>query len=145
MGRLKCDHIKRLITLTSDNIKRLSMYIARAKSGQQSSISFRDVFLTVVPNCYIFGDKGFSVATFVKKWWNYCLIVNRKPFLSNSYTLSPYLHLLSPHVVNGDKVEQFADWQDFVRLKVWSAWLKTLACWQKKNSLPPSLGHYSNS
>ena len=26
MGRLKCDHIKRLITLTSDNIKRLSLY-----------------------------------------------------------------------------------------------------------------------
>ncbi len=24
MGRTKCDHIKRLITLTSDNIKRLS-------------------------------------------------------------------------------------------------------------------------
>jgi hypothetical protein len=26
MGRVKCDHIKRLITLTSDNIKRLSLY-----------------------------------------------------------------------------------------------------------------------
>ncbi len=27
MGRVKCDHIKRLITLTSDNIKRLSLYL----------------------------------------------------------------------------------------------------------------------
>ncbi len=27
MGRVKCDHIKRLITLTSDNIRRLSLYI----------------------------------------------------------------------------------------------------------------------
>ena len=27
MGILKCDHIKRLITLTSDYIKRLSLYI----------------------------------------------------------------------------------------------------------------------
>ena len=27
MGRLKWDHIKRLITLTSDYIKRLSLYI----------------------------------------------------------------------------------------------------------------------
>ncbi len=26
MGRVKCDHIKRLITLISDNIKRLSLY-----------------------------------------------------------------------------------------------------------------------
>ncbi len=26
MGRVKCDHIKRLITLTGDNIKRLSLY-----------------------------------------------------------------------------------------------------------------------
>ncbi len=26
MGRVKYDHIKRLITLTSDNIKRLSLY-----------------------------------------------------------------------------------------------------------------------
>ncbi len=26
MGRVNCDHIKRLITLTSDNIKRLSLY-----------------------------------------------------------------------------------------------------------------------
>ena len=26
MGHLKYDHIKRLITLTSDNIKRLSLY-----------------------------------------------------------------------------------------------------------------------
>jgi hypothetical protein len=29
MGRVKCDHIKRLITLTSDNIKRLSLYFPR--------------------------------------------------------------------------------------------------------------------
>ncbi len=27
MGRVKCDHIKMLITLTSDNIKRLSLYM----------------------------------------------------------------------------------------------------------------------
>ncbi len=27
MGRVKCDHIKRLITLTSDNIKRFSLYL----------------------------------------------------------------------------------------------------------------------
>jgi hypothetical protein len=26
MGRVKCDHIKRLITLTGDDIKRLSLY-----------------------------------------------------------------------------------------------------------------------
>jgi hypothetical protein len=26
MGRVNCDHIKRLITLTSDNITRLSLY-----------------------------------------------------------------------------------------------------------------------
>jgi hypothetical protein len=26
MGRVKCDHIKRLITLISDNLKRLSLY-----------------------------------------------------------------------------------------------------------------------
>ena len=29
MGLLKCDHIKRLITLTSDNIKRLSLYFQK--------------------------------------------------------------------------------------------------------------------
>ncbi len=28
MGRVKCDHIKRLITLTSDNIKQLSLKIS---------------------------------------------------------------------------------------------------------------------
>ncbi len=27
MGHVKCDYIKRLITLTSDNIKRLSLYL----------------------------------------------------------------------------------------------------------------------
>ncbi len=27
MGRVKCDHIKRLITLSSDNIKRLSLQL----------------------------------------------------------------------------------------------------------------------
>ncbi len=30
MGRVKCDQIKRLITLTSGNIKRLSLYKGRA-------------------------------------------------------------------------------------------------------------------
>jgi hypothetical protein len=27
MGNVKCDHIRRLMTLTSDNIKRLSLYL----------------------------------------------------------------------------------------------------------------------
>jgi hypothetical protein len=29
MGRVKCDHIKRLITLTSDNIKRIFLCIGK--------------------------------------------------------------------------------------------------------------------
>ncbi len=33
MGRVKCDHIKRLITLTTDNIKRLSLYLYKQLSN----------------------------------------------------------------------------------------------------------------
>jgi hypothetical protein len=33
MGQVKCDHIKRLITFTSDNNKRLSMYLKLIESG----------------------------------------------------------------------------------------------------------------
>ena len=38
MGHLKCDHIKRLITLTSDNIKRLSLYQKRAEKQRTHAL-----------------------------------------------------------------------------------------------------------
>ena len=40
-GTLKCDHIKRLITLTGDYIKRLSLYIAICSiTGAGNSLGF---------------------------------------------------------------------------------------------------------
>jgi hypothetical protein len=50
MGRVECDHIKRLITLTSDNIKRLSLYnipYRNTKNVRNTIFDFEDRRSTV--------------------------------------------------------------------------------------------------
>jgi hypothetical protein len=45
MGGVKCDHIKRLITLTSDNIKWLSLFF-NCKLNQELSY-FNEFFISI--------------------------------------------------------------------------------------------------
>jgi hypothetical protein len=45
MGRVKCDHIKRLITLTSDNIKRLSLYLVLWNENNKIKFFSLKIFL----------------------------------------------------------------------------------------------------
>jgi hypothetical protein len=60
MGRAKCDHIKRLITLTSDNIKRLSLYLRavseiKNRLKNDSILTFSDEKLPEQKICNVTG------------------------------------------------------------------------------------------
>ncbi len=54
--------------------------------------------------CHKSGDKSFAVATLVEIQEKYIVFSIRYRFLNKS--LLPHSNLLSPQVVNGDKVEQ---------------------------------------
>jgi hypothetical protein len=44
-GTMKCENIKRMITLTSDNIRRLSMYTGMMPLGEPLDTSMNNVFV----------------------------------------------------------------------------------------------------
>ena len=85
-------------------------------------------------NC---GDKGFSVATFVRNWEIFSSFIIRNPFLR--YCMSPHLNLFSPHVTNGDKVKQHWIWFivmfDILVRRYLSQWLLKSICLLKTKQI----------
>ncbi len=80
MGRVKGDHIERLITLTSDNIKRLSLYF---KSGFLSS--------------HFEGHKRTSMMVQIRKYLKPTLLYNFKEVIlvgiqENQFSSSLYFY-----------------------------------------------------
>ncbi len=47
MGLLKCDHIKRLISLTGDYIKRLSLYLDKSEESVMFNTTLPEMFASL--------------------------------------------------------------------------------------------------